>query len=333
MNKFTCLALLVLVSSTIIVNILPVQAQTDLTILLRIANQAMHQVQSQLNDDTPSEVKNLFEEGVNEVRLLEEALTENNIKSAKQHFLSAMKIFKKISHMTTQASTAELAAQRVPDPRDLHSDLERAVNFLSKLKLIAERQGTGIDFTAIDNLIETAKTAIRNEQYEEAEEIIVKVNRLIIDINKTLHEYANQQKMERTKLFAQKYLDELDRLISFAKENNYPQEDIDRLEQAKLNLSEASKPEEIIQQIRTIIHLKQELDVSKIKTLELRINQLENKLERLSNIEGINEAQIDEAKQTLVELKNQISQHNYEKAVELLKSLAQLISSLENSVA
>jgi len=333
MNKFTSLVLLVLVSSIILVNIIPVQAQTDLTILSKIANQAMHQVQSQLKDDTPSEVKNLFEEGVNEVRLLEEALTENNTQSAKQHFLSAMTIFKKIYHMTTQAPKAELAAQRTPDPRDLHSNLERAVNFLSKLKLIAEKQGTRIDFTEIDNLIETAKTAIRNGQYEEAEETIVKVNRLIIDINKTLQEQANQQKINRLKLFAQKYLDELDRLISFAKEKNYPQEDIDRLEQAKLNLSEASKPDEIIQQIRTIIHLKQELAVSKVKALESRINQLENKLERLSNIDGIDAAQIDEAKQMLVELKNQVLQHNYEKAAALLKSLTQLISSLENSVS
>jgi Flp pilus assembly protein TadD len=333
MNKFTSLALLVFISSIILISIIPAQAQTDLAILLRIANQAMYQIQSQLNDDTPTDIKNLFEEGVNEVRLLEDALTENDIASAKQHFLSAMTIFKKISQIITQTTTMESATQRVPDPNELHSDLERVVNFLSKLKLIAERQRTGIDFTEIDNLIESAKTAIRNDQYEEAEETIAQVNHLIIDINKTLHEYANQQKMERMKLFVKKYLDELDRLILFATENDYPQETIDKLEQAKQSLSEASETDEIIKQIREIIHLKQELDISKINVLESRINQLESRLQRLSNIDSIDIAQIDEARQILAELKNQTSQNNYENAVELLKSLTQLIISLENSVA
>ena len=74
-----------------------VSAQDDPTILLKIAKRAQEQIHNQISLDSSDKVKRLFEDGTQRVDALEKALESNDTASAKEHFLSAMKIFKELS--------------------------------------------------------------------------------------------------------------------------------------------------------------------------------------------------------------------------------------------
>ena len=66
-------------------------------------------------------LKKLFEEGKNEVEALDESLSNNDLTSAKKHFLSSMKIFTNISHQLTTVQTTYQTEtntiQTVPTPQ------------------------------------------------------------------------------------------------------------------------------------------------------------------------------------------------------------------------
>lgn len=60
-----------------------VQAQTDPSILLKIAKQAQNQLENQINQDSSDKAKQLFREGTQQMKALEESLANNDVESAK----------------------------------------------------------------------------------------------------------------------------------------------------------------------------------------------------------------------------------------------------------
>ncbi|MEX2192712.1 MAG: hypothetical protein WD717_04970 [Nitrosarchaeum sp.] len=327
MKKITSFVLLILVSSIILGGITnTAQAQTDPSILLKIAKQAQKQLENQINQDSSDKTKQLFKDGAQQIKALEESLRTNEIDLAKQHFLSAMRIFKEVSQQLSinQSSKVEMATLKAT-AEDPSADLLRMQNYVDNLKTIAKKYNTSVDFSELDDLFVTAKKQIIDKQFDDALHTISKIKQITINFNNEIREYASQQEQSRAKEYAQKYLEQLDRLIENAKNQGLSEDIIQKLETARENLSSATNPHEIIKQIKEIISIKEQFELTKNDRLESRVMQVEKILFKLSNSDKLSQTNLDDAKKTLQTIKRHLSQGEFETANELLRSLATLL--------
>ena len=331
----TSFGLLILVTTLILggTMISPAAAQDDPEILYKIAKNAQDQIRNNISESSSDEVKSLFEKGSNQVVALSKALGNDDSESAKKHFLEAMKIFKKISHMmTTQNGDAPkdeiTKTQKLDDPT---SDLLKLYRYATSLETIAEKYHTSIDFTMLNNMFTTAKDQINSEQLDDAKQTIQKLKQVLDDIEKQLREQASSQESERAKKYAQKYLEQLDRLIEGAKSQGVSQEIIQKLEDARERLSSATDPEKIVKEIREIISIKDQFKLTKNDRLESRIMQVEKTLLNLSQLEDIDPDTIEDAKITLQEVKHLLSNDKFEEANELLRELVSKLKEISES--
>lgn len=332
MKKITSFVLLILVSSMILGGMTnPAQAQTDPYILLKIAKHAQKQLENQINQDSSDKIKQLFKDGAQQIQALEESLRNNEIDLAKQHFLSAMRIFKEVSQQLSvnQSSPAEIATLKAT-AEDPSADLLRMQNYVDNLKTIAKKYNTSVDFSEIDDLFVTAKKQIIDRQFDDALQTINKIKQITVDFNNKIREYASQQEQSRAKEYAQKYLEQLDRLIENAKNKGLSEDIIQKLETARENLSSATNPHEIIKQVREIISIKEQFELTKNDRLESRVMQIEKILFTLSNSDKLSQSDLEDAKKTLQTIKHHLSQGEFETANELLRSLATLLEQFQD---
>ena len=332
MKKIASFVLLILVSSMILGGMTNLaQAQTDPYILLKIAKHAQKQLENQINQDSSDKIKQLFKDGAQQIKALEESLKNNEIDLAKQHFLSAMRIFKEVSQQLSinQSSPAEIATLKAT-AEDPSADLLRMQNYVDNLKIIAKKYNTSVNFSDIDNLFVTAKKQIIDRQFDDALQTISKIKQITMDFNNKIREYASQQEQSRAKEYAQKYLEQLDRLIENAKNKGLSEDIIQKLETARENLSSATNPHEIIKQVREIISIKEQFELTKNDRLESRVMQIEKILFTLSNSDKLSQSDLEDAKKTLQTIKHHLSQGEFETANELLRSLATLLEQFQD---
>ncbi len=332
MKKITSFVLLILVSSMVLGGMTnTAQAQTDPSILLKIAKHAQKQLESQINQDSSDKTKQLFKEGTQQINALEESLRNNDTDLAKKYFLSAMRIFKEISQQLTnsQSSQAEMATLKaiVEDPS---ADLLRMQDYVDNLKTIAKKYSTSINFSELDDLFVTAKKQIIDKQFDDALQTISKIKQITVDFNNEIRGHASQQEQSRAKEYAQKYLEQLDRLIENAKNQGLSENIIQKLETARENLSSATDPHEIIKQIRKIISIKEQFELTKNDRLESRVMQVEKILLKLSNSDKLSQVDLEDAKKTLQTIKRHLTQGEFETANELLRSLATLLEQFQD---
>ena len=75
MKQITLCVLFILISSLVLNGITSTaQAETDLSILLNITKHAQKQLESQINQDSSDKIKQLFKEGTQEIKNLEESI-------------------------------------------------------------------------------------------------------------------------------------------------------------------------------------------------------------------------------------------------------------------
>ena len=339
MKTIATFGLLVLVGSMVLGGMTSsVYAQDDPAILIKLAKRAQNQIDNQISSDSPDKIKELFREGSGHVDALEKALRSDNIESAKEHFLSAMKIFKEISrHLATsdRASDATPHAESTAAQsyvRDPSNDLKRLQVYVNSLKNIAKKHDASIDFSAIDRLFAEARKQISDHQYELASKTLHEIKATIVEINKELREKASTQESQRAKAYAQKYLEQLDRLIEHAKKQGVSAEIIEKLETARENLSSADNPKEIVKEIRKIMSLKDQFELTKNDRLESRVIQVEKTLSRISQADGVDPDDIADARDTLQTIKRYISDGEIDAANELLSDLAKQLREIKNSL-
>ena len=315
-----------------------VSAAEDPAIFLKIAKRAQDQIKNQISDDSSDKIKTLFEDGTQQVKLLENSLGSDDISSAKEHFLSAMKIFKEISrHLTTSDGSSNVAAQAESrtshdSVRNPSNDLQRLQSYVDNLKTIAKKHNALIDFSQIDTLFDDARQQIKDHQFGDALDTIHEIKQIITDINQELREKASKQESQRAKEYAQKYLEQLDRLIENAKKQGISDEIIEKLESARENLSSTDDPRQIIEEIKKIILLKNQFDLTEHDELESRILQVEKTLYKLSKIDGVNLDTISEARDMLQSIKDNLNNGEFETANELLRDLAKQLAEIKNSL-
>jgi uncharacterized protein YcbK (DUF882 family) len=337
MKNITTYALLILVSSIALGGMTSnVSAADDPAILLKIAKRAQEQIHNQITEDSPDKIKRLFVEGTQQVDALEKSLRNDDVTSAKEHFLSAMKIFKEISrHLTSSVSDVAPQAESTSvrdNVRDPSNDLQRLQAYVNSLKTIAKKHDASIDFSELDELFTKARQQIGDHQFTQALDTIHEIKETIVDVNKELREKASKQESQRAKEYAQKYLEQLDRLIENAKKQGVSDEIIEKLESARENLSSTDNPRQIIEEIRKIMSLKDQFDLTKHDRLESRILQVEKTLYRLSQVDGVDEDDISDARELLQTIKRNLNDGEFETANELLRDLAKQLAEIKKSL-
>jgi len=152
-----------------------------------------------------------------------------------------------------------------------------------------------------------------------------------VELNKELREEASKQEFQRAKEYAQQYLEQLDRLIENAKKQDVADEIIAQLESAKENLSLADDKNEIIEQIRKIISIKDQFELTKNDRLESRVLQLEKTISILSQIDGANLDDLKDARNIIQIIKRHLYNGEFETANDLLRDLAKQLEEIKNS--
>jgi len=338
MKTIATVGLLILVASMALGGMTSnVSADDDPAILLKIAKRAQEQIHNQISDDSSDKVKRLFEEGTQKVNALEKALESDDISYAKEHFLSAMKIFKEISrHLTTSDRVSDVAPQTESTVRDTvrdpSNDLQRLQGYVNSLKTIAKTHNALIDFSELDKLFVKTRQQISDNEFEQALETLHKIKENIVEVNKELREKASKQESQRAKEYAQKYLEQLERLIENAKKQGVSDDVIKKLETAKENLSTTDDPRQIIEEIRKIMSLKDQFELTKNDRLESRVLQVEKTLSRLSQIEGVDKDDLADARDVLQNIKQNLYDGEFETANELLRDLAKQLAEIKNSL-
>ncbi len=339
MKTIATFGLLVLVLSMTFGGVINnVYAEDDPAILLKIAKRAQEQIHNQIPDDSSDKVKGLFEEGAQKVIALEEALRNNDSVSAKEYFLSAMKIFKEISrHLTTPDGSSNIESQPASKAtrdigKDPSNDLQRLQVYVDSLKTIAKKYDAVIDFSELDTLFVKARQEINDNQFTQAIETIDTIKETITELNTNLREAASQQESQRATEYAQKYLEQLDRLIENAKKQGVSDEIIEKLETAKENLSSAENPSDIIQEIRKIMSIKDQFELTKNDRLESRVLQIEKTLLRLSQMDGVEQDDLADARDMLQRIKQNLNDGEFETVNELLRDLAKQLEEIKKSL-
>jgi flagellin-specific chaperone FliS len=304
-------------------------AQENPSILSQIANRAQEQIQNQISNDSSEEIKKLFEKGKKEVEALEESLSNNDLTSAKKYFLSSMKIFTQISHQLNTIQTSQTSTSMIQTAKNPSIDLLRMQGYVNNLKVIVKNNNASMDFSSLDQSFEIARNQIDNNQFKEASQTIHEIKKIITELNTELRQQTSQQETNRAQAFAQKYLKQLDRLIEHGQNTGMPEDIMQKFESARESLTLAISPSEVIKEVRKILLLQQQFEISENKLVELRIIQTEKTVLELSKLDQVNQDTIQEIKETLQTIKDHLSKNEFEQANELLRSLATTLEQIQ----
>ena len=287
MNKLAIIFLLFLTASmafTTTPNI--VHADSQLLSLVTIIENARGHIKSDIQsaDNIPEEVYRLYDEGNKEANLLIKAVEKEDSISSKQHFIAAMTAFKKISIIIANLES-EKVEKTVPVQGLLIKKYESNVK---KLKIIADRLNADINFQQIDQLLTLAKSNYAQNEFKQNEQILSKITTEGKQINKILYEINQQNQIHKAKLFAQKYTERINNLISQATKIGLLQ-NAQELERTKIHLLNANTTSQISQNIKIVIVIQQKLqgvqEIHEGKLLHIKstLDSLEQKAKSLSH--------------------------------------------------
>ena len=306
-------------------------AQNDPSILLKIVKHTQEQIENQIPHDSSDKIKNLLNIGNSHINSLDESLQNNDIESAKGHFLSAMKTFKEISKNLSPTDTSSQISSPSQESKKISANLTRLHVHVENLKLITGNHDVSFDYSEIDNLFIQAKQYLMDNQIPETLNAIDKIKSIITDIKFTLHEHALKQESHRAKEYAQKYLERTDRLIEQAKQQQIPSEIIEKLENSREILSVTESPEEIINEIRNIVFIKEKFDLLKNDRYESKILKIEKIIYLMSQNNQISDDNFAELQKQLEDIKYNLAQGELSTVGNLLKEITSNLEEIKNS--
>jgi len=320
MNKLLIFFALFLVGSMCFVFI-PNTAHADsqLDILVKITQNTKEHIKNDIDklSNVSQEVYDFYDNGARETILLTQAAENEDTKSAKQHFISAMIAFK-------QASLAILETESQKTPQAIISDQSQTIkkyeNNIKKLQLISTKLNADIDFEQIDQLVALAKANYAKGNLEQTKEVLSKIASEGKQIQKLLYEISEQNRIHKAKQFVQKHTERINSLILQAKTFGLDKT-ADVLKQSKIQLLQANTTNQIKQQFKIIIIHQQKVEqVKEISQAELlRFQSLLVPLEK-------------KAQSLAGDLKeNSAAEHFLKNAFNLIEEAKQDIKDLENA--
>ncbi len=261
-----------------------VYADSQLDILIKITQNTKEHIKNDIDklSNVSQEVYDFYDNGARETILLTQAAENEDTKSAKQHFISAMIAFK-------QASLAILETESQKTPQAIISDQSQTIkkyeNNIKKLQLISTKLNADIDFEQIDQLLALAKANYAKGSLKQTEEVLSKIASEGKQIQTLLYEISEQNRIIKAKQFVQKHAERINNLILQAKTFGL-QKTVGVLEQSQIQLLQANTTNQIKQQFKIIIIHKQKVEqVKEINQAELlRLQSLLVPLEKKAQI-------------------------------------------------
>ena len=244
MKKLAVFAIIVLIFGTISPSLVDrAYGQSDPSILLRIAVQADKQIVNQLDrvygDQIPNNLQILYDKGHRAVYSLDKSLP-NDIEKAKQDFLLAMNSFMQISRTISQSSE-KVVVVTVSDKsnRDLTSEIDRLEKYVKTLEKISKKYNTNVesDFIKIYDLIQELRIQINNG-YGEYDDVINEIKIILDSIKNDIRESAIKQRSDFIKRFFDRLLNQVDKLLTHAQNNDVDQIQIDKASALILEIRE-----------------------------------------------------------------------------------------------
>ena len=289
-----------------------VEAASGLDYMLTIAENAKRYVKSnidQMDNNNTQDWKNrqavleIYNKSTHEIDQLSDAIENGDVKSAREHFVSAMGKLKQISQMLNQIAENKAAAAALPD----HSQIIKRYEMnQQKLQQISAKLGANIDFSEMENLLLLAKQNNQRGDSDKTKQTIDQIALKGLKIYKNLQLISEQNKIVRAQALAEKYVDKINTLIVQAK-NSGLLDHAKQLEETKIYLISANSTQQITKNIRIVITINndikeihrdnlQQIDVDEIKLSQTQritaaLNQFETKAKLLySEAAGSNKA-------------------------------------------
>ena len=244
MKKLAVFAIIVLIFGTISPSLVDrAYGQSDSSILLRIAVQADKQIVNQLDrvygDQIPNNLQILYDKGHRAVYSLDESLS-NDIEKAKQDFLLAMNSFMQISRTISQSSE-KVVVVTVSDKSNRHltSEIDRLEKYVKTLEKISKKYNTNVesDFIKIYDLIQELRIQI-NDGYGTYDDVINEIKIILDSVKNDIRESAIKQKSDFIKRFFDRLLNQVDKILTHAQDNDVDQIQIDKAHALILEIRE-----------------------------------------------------------------------------------------------
>ena len=220
-------------------------AQTDPSILLRIAVQADKQVVNQLNNiysnQVPKNIEILYDEGHTAVNSLDESLSNNDIEKAKRDFLLAMNSFMQISRIISQSSenvvvktTLDISNQKISN------ELDRLEKYVEKLESISKKHNdiaqNSDKFPTAYSLIKQIRNQISTG--ENPSENINELKILVDSIKNDMRKSAAEKQSTAIKRFFERLIGQIDQKVIQVKDSGVDQTEIDKAKGLILEIRE-----------------------------------------------------------------------------------------------
>ena len=259
MNRLLVFFSLFLIASMGFVTIpTTIHADSQLDILLKITQNTKEHIKNDIDKlgNISQEAYDFYDEGTRQTDLLTQSIENEDAKSAKQHFISAMIAFKR-----TSLAISENESQKTSDTvtYDHSQTIKKYENNIKKLKVISSKLNAGIDFEQIDQLLTLAKANIAKGGIEQTKEVLGKISSEGKQIQKLLYEISEQNRIHKAKQFVQKHAERINNLILQAKTFGL-QKTANDLQQTQLQLLQANTTNQIKQQFKIIIIYQQKVE-------------------------------------------------------------------------
>jgi len=262
-------------------------ADSQLDILIKITQNAKEHIKNDIDklSDVSQQVFDLYDNGTRETALLIQAAENEDVGSARQHFISAMIAFKQAS-----LAISENESQKTPQViiSDQSQTIKKYENNVKKLQLISTKLNADVDFEQIDQLLALAKANNVKGNLEQTKDVLSKIASEGKQIQKLLYEISEQKRILKAKQFVQKHAERINNLILQAKTFGL-HESADVITQSQIQLQQANSANQIKQQFKIIIIHQQKVEQVKniTQTELLRLQSLlvplEKKAQRLAD--------------------------------------------------
>ena len=303
MNKiYGIIAIFAFAGLLIPTSVIQVEAASGLDYMLTIAENAKRYIKSNINEmenNNTQDWKNrqvvleIYDKSAYEIDQLSSAIENGDVKSAREHFISAMSKLKQISQMLNQIAENKAADEALPD----HSQIiKRSEMNLQKLRQISDKLEANIDFSEMENLLLLAKQNNQRSENDKAKQAIDQIALKGLEIYKTLQSINEQNKIIRAQALAERYIDRINNLIVQAK-NSGLLDHVEKLENSKTILISSNSTSQISKNIRIVITIHndikeinrnslQQIDIDNIRLsqtqkLQSQLNQFETKAKLL----------------------------------------------------
>lgn len=333
MKTVLTMALFALVASMMVA---PAFADSKLDSFVNLANQARTQVKIQLDKmpSTPEEAKSLYALGDSETEQLITSVKKGDAAEAKKHFLAAMKAFRQITQIFSEptpmaAKIATPPQQVAPVPEfDYGNALKRFEANINILKASASKNNLQIDFSRIDNLLQTTKSNLASGDMASLEKTFAELKSAGVELQTTIKNMVTERSSTRAVDFANKYIAKIDAVLSQAKDLGLSEEQITKLQKAKEELASGGNATQMVVKIKRVYQINLDLLDAKNQKILSEISKLESRLLLLEpKIDNTIRPKFDSAKSLLSSLKDPTSTDD---PIKLLRALDSAIKEIES---